>query len=337
MVTNQENQQLTIDYGIENFVEFLMRYDGTTIDFQYNDTVGLDIDNLLSFTIYGGTTSVSSTYYPLTDHLGTVHENGNIVESYNYDAYGKVLEIKDGNGAPLTKSAIGNRYLWQGREYSYTTGLYYFRARYYDAQTGRWLSKDPIGISGGLNQYVFCGNNPVNFTDPWGLMSVHLYDGNDNGRDRGVAGARDFRQAAKRIGIFTYNFANDDDLTGSINYIKKIKSLGFQIDDVYIWDHGGMSYGQQFGEEPLQEISNSRSDMKSLGQLMTESGVIHLMGCSVGSSTDNLQLYANNFGREVVGSTVPVYYNALNDISGVYTFFFFLKSVTPEKSSSGDK
>ena len=33
----------------------------------------------------------------------------------------------------------------------------------------RWLSKDPIGISGGLNQYVFCGNNPVNFRDPFGL------------------------------------------------------------------------------------------------------------------------------------------------------------------------
>jgi RHS repeat-associated protein len=34
-----------------------------------------------------------------------------------------------------------------------------------------WLSNDPIGISGGLNQYVFCGNNPVNFTDPFGLCT----------------------------------------------------------------------------------------------------------------------------------------------------------------------
>ena len=40
--------------------------------------------------------------------------------------------------------------------------------RWYDPVTGRWLSNDPIGISGGLNQYVFCANNPVNFVDPLG-------------------------------------------------------------------------------------------------------------------------------------------------------------------------
>ena len=57
------------------------------------------------------------------------------------------------------------------REYSWKTGLYYFRARWYDPVTGRFLSKDPIGISGGLNQYVFCGNNPLNFTDPLGLAT----------------------------------------------------------------------------------------------------------------------------------------------------------------------
>jgi uncharacterized protein RhaS with RHS repeats len=40
--------------------------------------------------------------------------------------------------------------------------------RWYDPITGRWLSNDPIGISGGFNQYVFCANNPVNFVDPSG-------------------------------------------------------------------------------------------------------------------------------------------------------------------------
>ncbi len=40
--------------------------------------------------------------------------------------------------------------------------------QYACGKTGRWLSKDPIGINGGLNQYVFCGNNPVMFGDPEG-------------------------------------------------------------------------------------------------------------------------------------------------------------------------
>ena len=68
-------------------------------------------------------------------------------------------------------SAVGNRYLWQGQRISWKTGLYYFRTRWYDPITGRFLSNDPIGISGGLDQYVFAGNNPVNFRDPFGLCS----------------------------------------------------------------------------------------------------------------------------------------------------------------------
>jgi len=44
--------------------------------------------------------------------------------------------------------------------------------RWYDPITGRWLSNDPIGISGGLNQYVFCDNNPINRRDPSGLDNI---------------------------------------------------------------------------------------------------------------------------------------------------------------------
>lgn len=89
-------------------------------------------------------------------------------ESYNYDAYGNVT-IKNSGGSVISTSAYGNRFLFQGREYDYATQLYHFRARWYDTETGRWLSNDPIGISGGLNLYAFCANDPVNFVDPMGL------------------------------------------------------------------------------------------------------------------------------------------------------------------------
>ena len=61
------------------------------------------------------------------------------------------------------------RYRFQGRELSAATGLVHFRNRWYDGETGRWLSKDPIRLSGGLNLYAFCGNDPVNCTDSLGL------------------------------------------------------------------------------------------------------------------------------------------------------------------------
>ena len=65
-----------------------------------------------------------------------------------------------------------NRYRFQCREWSAATGLTNFRARWYDAETGRWLSKDPIGLSGGLNLYAFCGNDPIGFKDFMGLCKT---------------------------------------------------------------------------------------------------------------------------------------------------------------------
>ena len=131
---------------------------------------GPGLDNPISMTVYGASTN---TYYYLKDHLGSVlaltDASGKIVENYRYDAWGRVLGVYNANGNEIDASAVGNRILWQGREYSWASGLYYFRARWYDPVTGRWLSNDPIGISGGLNQYVFCNNNPVNFRDLFGL------------------------------------------------------------------------------------------------------------------------------------------------------------------------
>ena len=164
-------------WAIENGATNWMVYDGVHVVADLDSSGALvrsyvwapGIDNLISMTVYG---TATNTYYAIKDHLGSVltltDSSGNIVESYRYDAWGRTT-VYAANGAALKSSAIGNRYCWQGREYSWTSSLYYFRARWYDPITGRWLSNDPIGISGGLNQYVFCGNNPVNFRDPLGL------------------------------------------------------------------------------------------------------------------------------------------------------------------------
>lgn len=56
-------------------------------------------------------------------------------------------------------------------------GLAFFRNRFYDQQTGRWTQEDPIGVAGGVNLYGFVGNNPVMFSDPFGLCPEVIADG----------------------------------------------------------------------------------------------------------------------------------------------------------------
>ena len=184
-VLNRRISRTSIAGGITN-VEFYV-YNGNQVAADLDGSGNLlrtyiwgqGIDNLLAMTVFesdGGIAS-TNTYYAIKDHQNTVialvDEAGSVVESYEYDAWGNILDVKDGVGNSIgnQQSAIGNRYTFQGREIDWTTGLYYFRARWYNPETGRWLSKDPIGIAGGLNQYTFVGNNPVNFIDPLGLKT----------------------------------------------------------------------------------------------------------------------------------------------------------------------
>jgi RHS repeat-associated protein len=74
-------------------------------------------------------------------------------------------------------------------------GLAFFRNRFYDQQTGRWTQEDPIGVAGGLNLYGFVGNNPVTFTDPFGLCPEELKKDRDECHKWNVAEA----ERAKRI------------------------------------------------------------------------------------------------------------------------------------------
>ena len=68
---------------------------------------------------------------------------------------------------------VTNSLRFQSRPYDPETGLYYFRARYYDPTLARFVSEDPIGLDGGINSYVFAGNDPVNQTDPSGLCQKY--------------------------------------------------------------------------------------------------------------------------------------------------------------------
>ncbi len=85
-----------------------------------------------------------------------------IEEQYSYDVYGQ----------PSNTSSVGNPYLFTGRRYDDEISLkklYYYRARIYSADLGRFLQPDPIGYPDSLNIYAYCLNNPINWIDPYGL------------------------------------------------------------------------------------------------------------------------------------------------------------------------
>ena len=114
----------------------------------------------------------NAVYYYHLDGLGSVvalsHVNRVLVERYTYDIFGRPT-IRDANGTESEDSALGNPYRFTGRAYDAETALYYYRARYYDYATARFLQPDPTGYSDGLNLYSYCANNPVTFYDPMGL------------------------------------------------------------------------------------------------------------------------------------------------------------------------
>ena len=105
-------------------------------------------------------------YYYLYDDLGSVigmSAGGSGGIEYSYDAYGNLA-------APQAATDT-NRYLFSTKEFDRRSGLYYFGARYYDPEIGRWLTPDPLGFVNGPNMYAYVDNNPINEIDPYGLFS----------------------------------------------------------------------------------------------------------------------------------------------------------------------
>ncbi len=161
------------------------RYDGLgrriakTVDGLLTQYVYDESDILVEY--IGGTVTARYTHGPIADEVLAVVRGG-ASYFFEWDALGSVRRVVDAGGAEVasyTYDSFGNLlaetgtpqapFLFQGRELDRETGLYFFRTRYYDPQVGRFVSEDAMGFSAGVNFYVFVENNPVNFTDPFGL------------------------------------------------------------------------------------------------------------------------------------------------------------------------
>ncbi len=113
------------------------------------------------------------------------------------------------------------------------TGLINLRARYYDPETGTFLSKDPLGVASTLNAYQYCKNDPVDLTDPMGLFNSSLFWHSLggvalNGAAFSVALSADATGwGALVAGAATVNFGYQ----GSTSLVNLLKSLSASPDD----------------------------------------------------------------------------------------------------------
>jgi RHS repeat-associated protein len=111
-------------------------------------------------------TKGAATSRYLTDLLGSTvaltDSTGVVQTTYGYDPYGNTSQ----SGA-----ANDNQYQFTGRQND-GTGLYYYRARYYNPTWGRFINEDPIGLAGGVNLYAYVGDMPTGTRDSHGLSPL---------------------------------------------------------------------------------------------------------------------------------------------------------------------
>ena len=124
---------------------------------------GLKISGLAAVDASG-----NKIYYiqnPRGDVANLLDKDGNILRAYTYDPFGKALGVQvDSNGSRFD----GTNEVYSDDK----SGLIYIHNRWYNADLGRFISRDPKWLSGGFNLYVYCNNNPMLNVDFTGLWST---------------------------------------------------------------------------------------------------------------------------------------------------------------------
>ena len=162
--TSKSNGTNTTKYLLNGTQILAQTTNGTTLSFFYDqqgNRVGMaDSSNHFYYYIY----NVQGDVIALADA-----STGKLVVTYTYDAWGKLVELKD-----TTANSVGTLNPFRYRSYYYDTetSLYYLQSRYYDPDTGRFINADGQLNEGvlGYNMFAYCENNPVNGSDPDGDM-----------------------------------------------------------------------------------------------------------------------------------------------------------------------
>ncbi len=153
----------------------------------------------------------AKVYYYHTDQVGSVKamtdSAGKVVYNADYMPFGSQF-VKDGEFDEL--------HGFTGKEYDSDTGLYYYNARWYDSELGRFISEDPMADPNNPNLYSYCANDPVNKIDPTGY-GVLSPDNQSNYYGYSTSSYSSSSDSREQQRVNNYLKSNDITVTSTVN------------------------------------------------------------------------------------------------------------------------
>jgi RHS repeat-associated protein len=262
---------------------------------QLTPVAELDSANDIIARFSGGYMNKRDTIYQIiTDHLGSPKlvvnvQTGIVVQKIDYDEFGNVTFDSNPGFQPFG---------FAGGLYDPETKLVRFGARDYDAETGRWTKKDPIGFGGReSNLYEYVVNDPIQGIDPSGLQGIGITYGAQGELGSGTYGAGLGGQVFGGAGLF-YNPTNGIPSAGAFAGGGKVE---YQNNDPYAQrpcEKGDQVWGVSAGAGVGVFFTNAK-DVTQLGGPF---------------STLNVNLYVVSIQIAIKGST---WYGALTFGKGI--------------------
>ena len=171
-------------YGCNSLWEVIEQIDIATDTTILTHVYGLGIDNEVSYQYeeLSGLVDIWAHRDDLNSLTSITDSNGDVLERYEYGDYGKVLFL-DATGISIPSTSYQAIHLYTGRSLITGIGMYDYRYRVMEPETGRFIQQDPIGYVDGMNLYTYVGLNPLSYFDPLGLFSFR-YDNTFTGTQK---------------------------------------------------------------------------------------------------------------------------------------------------------